>query len=110
MPKQVEVTAKSNQPLPVNATPRERFQADAGKVRRHQELVDSPDFVAGADVALLEYGNRCATLLDPTVAGLKYAGAVEFLNTFKLLAEKQTPAAARKDPDNLPFPDESRRK
>jgi hypothetical protein len=80
-------------------TPKERFQAHDGNVAAHQRLFTSLEFELSADAAMLEYADQLTRMRAgdgnaAAAAGFKLAGAMEFLNVLKDLAEKPPKAQA----------------
>ena len=86
----------------INPTPRARFQVSSDNVSKHRDLVDRNEFQRGADFALLQYSAELTEKeSNPTVIGLKIAGAHEFLKTFRLLSEKPDLKPMPRPNDNL---------
>jgi hypothetical protein len=83
-----------------NPTPQQRFQQDTKKVTEHRDMVGTKAFEVGADFAMMEYNRllltRVADANASAAAGMKLQGALEFLATFRMLAE--SPTAKRPDP------------
>lgn len=70
----------------------------------HRVMVDSKPFQRAADFAVMQYQVQLALDNDLTKAAanhMKMTGALEFLQTFRLLAESSKPAAVRAPSDNL---------
>lgn len=92
-------------PFTLNRTPKQRFHDHPEWLSQHNQFVVSPIFERGSDFALLQYQ---AYLSSQSVDGqnaaanhFKMVGAIEFLQTFRLLAEKpMMPTVV--DRDNLP--------
>lgn len=63
----------------------------ADNISKHKHLVDLPELQRGLDFALMHLqGMWCEQVKDQTSAmavGLKLQGVLEFIQTFKLLAE-----------------------
>jgi hypothetical protein len=80
-----------DQPPVVNPSPKARFCQSGTRVSGHRTIVSSEQFEKSADAALLQYQSEvCLSIRDGNTAmaaGLKIEGAVEFLQTFRLLAE-----------------------
>lgn len=92
-------------PTPVaNLFPKARFQQSPDNITKHRVMVDSREFERGTDFAFLQYcmllGASVKTQEAAFSAGLKLAGAVEFLSTLKMLGEVQRPLAEAQ-PANL---------
>jgi hypothetical protein len=91
-------------PLPVNASPKARFQESSQNVKEHKDLLEKNAFSKSADFAMLQYQFEQAAsggVKDGNTAmmvGLKLQGAVEFLQTFKLLAETEKALPPRTTP------------
>lgn len=106
-------TSATGQPITVFSSPRERFQSETENISAHHALVDGEAFELGSDAALCEYVTKLGRqALDPNKAmavGFKLAGAVEFLNEFKTLAEVHKPLTKPIDPDNLTMTEPQRR-
>ena len=89
-----------------NPSPKARFQSVQGNIAAHKLLLEHAHLERSLDFAMLEYQAQLATrITDPNsamAAGSKLQGALEFLQTFKLLAETGPVLLARKDVDNLP--------
>lgn len=86
----------------VNPSPKARFQQSPESISKHRDLVDKREFERGADFTMLQYiGELCDKENNPTVLGLKIAGAQEFLKVFRLLSEKPLLTALPKPNDNL---------
>ena len=84
-------------------TPQARFQLSADNVRKHRDMVDGREFERGADFAMLEYvAQTCQRETNPTILGLKIAGAQEFLKSFKTLGETIEIKPPVRHNDNLP--------
>lgn len=77
--------------LPVNLSPKARFMLGSENISRHKSMVDSDHFTLAADAALLQVQSLWVQqITEPNTAmavGLKLQGAMEFLQTLKLLAE-----------------------
>jgi len=95
--------SKETNPRPnVNPLPKARFQTSADSITKHRDLVDRNEFQRGCDFALLEYqAELCDKENNPTVVGLKIAGAQEFLKVFRLLSENVEFKPLVKPNDNL---------
>jgi len=81
--------------LITNPTPQQTFQKDDKKVSAHRDMIASPAFERASEVAMLEY-TRLVTMKiqdanGSAAAGMKIQGALEFLQTFRMLAETPTP-------------------
>ena len=78
-------------PYNPNASPKARFTEVESHVREHKALVESDEFIRGADTALLQaqqmWSDQVKDGNTAMVAGVKLQGALEFLTQFKLLAE-----------------------
>jgi hypothetical protein len=86
----------------VNPLPKARFQTSPDNITKHRDLVDRNEFQRGCDFALLEYqAELCDKENNPTVVGLKIAGAQEFLKVFRLLSEKAQLKPIPRPNDNL---------
>lgn len=74
-----------------NPTPKQRFQESGENISRHRDLIATKEFVRGCDFALLQYQAELALrTADATNAAsnhFKMMGALEFLQTLRLLAE-----------------------
>lgn len=85
-----------------NSIPRARFQTSADNIKKHRDLVDSPEFIRASDFAVAQYAGECTvglgTAADAVAAGYKIQGAMEFLQTFRMLSESPTA------PKNVPTP------
>jgi len=80
-----------------NPTPKARFQSSGVHVSDHRKLVDSPEFIQGADFAMLEYQRllamRSTDQYSAMATGLKLQGALEFLQQLRMLAEPEAQLA-----------------
>ena len=90
----------------VNPTPKARFQSAPQNITAHHAMIERDSFDKAADAALLQY---CADMAQQTrdgnsamAMGFKLQGALEYLQTLKLLEETGPTPVARKDLDNLP--------
>lgn len=87
-----------------NPSPKQRFMQDPTCIKAHKALVDRMDFQMAADHALMQYQSDLATQrVDMGLAAanhFKITGALEFLQTFRNLAETVN-VPARQDTDNL---------
>jgi hypothetical protein len=83
--------AVSPAPRPLNPSPKTRFMESGLNISNHKKLVDSPEFQVGADYAMLQYQVKVTSQItnpdSAVAAGLKMLGALEFLETLKLLSE-----------------------
>jgi hypothetical protein len=85
-----------------NLDPQSRFQLSNDNISKHREMVDSREFERATDTALLQYqAELCSRETNPTVIGLKIAGALGYLRTVKLLSEKPVLTSLPKPNDNL---------
>lgn len=88
-----------------NPTPQQRFQQDNKKVSEHRDMVGTKAFEVGSDFAMMEYTRMLAMRVvdgnTSAATGLKLQGALEFLQTFRLLAENPTPVRPTQPPQNL---------
>lgn len=89
-------------PRSLNPTPKARFQLSNDNISKHRDMVDKREFERGADFALLQYSAElCDKENNPTVVGLKIAGAHEFLKIFRLLSERAELKPLPRPNDNL---------
>lgn len=90
----------------VNPSPKARFQSVAQNITAHRAMLERDSFDKATDAAMLQYSADLATQnRDGNCAmamGFKLQGAMEFLQTLKLLAEVGQAPAKRVDTDNLP--------
>jgi uncharacterized protein YajQ (UPF0234 family) len=90
--------------IPINASPKVRFGESPQNLKQHKDILENNSFNRGADFALLQYQfEQVASggVKDGNTAmmmGLKLQGAVEFLQTFKLLAETEKPLPPKTTP------------
>lgn len=74
-----------------NPSPKQRFQETVAHITAHRDLIQSPAFTRAADLALLQYqGQLCLESGDLNTAAAKHLrmqGALEFLQTFRMLSE-----------------------
>lgn len=92
-----------NQPQnPLTASPKQRFMQNASNVATHRAIVQSPDFQRSLDSALLNYTQKMSKVSgqQAAISSLKIAGAVEFIEELKTLAEA-TRLPETKPQDNL---------
>lgn len=86
----------------LNPAPKTRFLESAQNISSHRQMVDSREFVRGADFALLQYQRSLlAKETNPTIVGMKMAGAQEFLAEFLLLSEEVKMKPVTPVSDNL---------
>jgi hypothetical protein len=86
----------------VNPTPKARFQLSAQNISAHRELVDKREFERASDFALLQFqAELCDKENNPTIVGLKIAGAQEFLKVLRALSENEVLKIAPRPNDNL---------
>lgn len=86
----------------VNPYPKARFLASNDNVNKHRDMVDSRTFERACDFALLQYqAELCERESNPTVIGLKIAGAQEFVKLFRLLSEDVKVKPTPRPNDNL---------
>lgn len=87
-----------------NPTPQQRFQANKGRIEEHRRLIEQDAFESGADFAIMEYqrllSQQATTFNDAAASHFKITGALEFLQTFRLLAEMPA-RTTHTDKDNL---------
>ena len=91
----------------LNPTPKARFQDIEANVKGHHALLENPAFNRAEDMAMLNYNRTLAKDLlesqNPQLTAmqnaLKLAGVQEFINEFRMLAEKkqviESPGLAR---------------
>lgn len=76
-------------------TPVQRFQTSPDNLSKHRKLVDSPEFQRALDFAMLDWSMEiAATVSDANSAlraGFALAGAVQFMDRLKTLAETPKP-------------------
>lgn len=90
-----------------NPTPKDRFQSSDVRISDHRKMVASEQFERACDFAMLEYGMRLRAGLDEDSpqsimnAGLKAAGAQEFLLILRNLSEKPIAPATLSIAKNL---------
>lgn len=80
----------------LTASPRREFQQSGVRIGAHRALVKSDQFDESSRFAMLQYVAELSvsTSTNPnlaTVNGMKMAGAHEFLQVFKTLAEQPLP-------------------
>lgn len=82
-----------------NPTPQQRFQAEPKRLSAHRDMVGTAAFESASDFAMLEYSRLLATKVvdgnTSAATGLKLQGALEFLQTFRMLAESPTVRTAK---------------
>lgn len=89
-----------------NPTPRDEFQSDSSRIKKHADLIARADLREAVKVSLLEYqrrlSNRSASAPTPEAASFAWrmAGAQDFVNIFYALSDL-TPTRTRSDSDNL---------
>lgn len=89
-----------------NPSPKQVFQSDSARVKKHADLIARPELREALDVALRQYLRQCSTVSceahTPEAASFAWrlAGAQELVNIFYGLADITTPSV-RRDPDNL---------
>lgn len=94
----------ANKPV-YNPSPKARFAESDQSVTKHRDMVTDRTFERAADFALLEYhALLCRKEQNPAFIGLKLMGAQEFLQTMRLLAEKEELRPIAKIQDNLEVP------
>lgn len=89
-----------------NPLPKTRFQETDKNVTKHRDLIGSDNFQRAIDFALLQYQAQVA--LEPlngnfnaaAAAHFRQLGALEFVQTLRLLAESPTPRSVS-NTDNL---------
>ncbi len=90
-----------------NPTPKSTFQSDTNRTARHRSMIHSPEFVIGADMAMLEYQSQLAqidlqgNMTAAAAAHLRMLGAQEYLFCLRNLAEKPQPKMTPRVMDNL---------
>lgn len=89
-----------------NPSPKARFLESNVNISDHRKMVDSVAFQRACDFATLEYtaliSNQNRDMNACAGTALKLQGALEFLQTFRLLSEKPLPPVSRVlTPDNL---------
>lgn len=88
--------------LHASLSPQERFQLSGDNISKHRQLVDTNEFSRGADFAMLQFQvDLVKRENNPTVIGLKLAGAQDYLRLFKLLSERPVLREIPKVQDNL---------
>jgi hypothetical protein len=97
------------QTLPINPTPKQRFQQSNDNISKHKRLIEQPEFQRAIDYALREYGHRVNldTENSPGTAGAnsyRSLGAEQFVHELITLAETPPPPRAVVDTDNLREP------
>lgn len=89
----------------INHSPKQRFMTDTKSVSAHRDLVSTTAFEAGSHFAMLEYMSQLAQRANDgntaAAMGLKLQGALEFLQTMKMLGETPRLAPAQRSNDNL---------
>lgn len=88
----------------VNPTPKERFRSSAAAVSAHRDLMQRQDLQMSLDFALLEYGRRRFKPMNDQFAGaegLRVAGAYEFVECLKNLAEPMPELTVMPSKQNL---------
>lgn len=91
-----------------NPSPKSRFQDTPSRVTKHRDMIASTEFELAADFGMLHYVGQLASGVNPTnptfndyaVIGVKVCGALEFLQSMRLLAESRPPIQVQTT-DNL---------
>ena len=88
-----------------NPSPKQRFMESAQSVSAHRDMIASRAFERGADFALMEYTTqlelKVSNMNDAASTGLKIQGALEFLQTLRMLGETPRLPAKVSLSDNL---------
>jgi hypothetical protein len=88
-----------------NPQPKARFQESGDNVSKHRDLVDTGEFQRAVDFGILQYVAACTREIrdgnSAMAVGFKIAGAMEVLNTIRMLSENIPQPQIVQSPTNL---------
>lgn len=77
--------------IPLNPSPRTRFQLSSDSISKHRKLLDLPELQRALDYAEMqvhaEWAQQVKDGNSAMMAGFKQQAVLEFIQAFKLLAE-----------------------